>query len=46
MNPYDRCGAKNTINRMQCTVLWHAYDLKISYVDSNVVYNILELLDK
>ena len=45
MNLYDICVAKNTIERRQCKILWHVDDLKISHVDSNVVDDIIEILD-
>ena len=35
------------INGKQCTIGWHVDDLKISHVDSEVVfYDILNMLDK
>ena len=46
LKPYDICVANKTITRRQCTIIWHVYDLKISHVDSNVVDDIIELLDK
>ena len=46
LNPYERCVANKTINRRQCTILWHVGELKISHVDSNVVDDIIELLDR
>ena len=46
LNPYERCVANKTINRRQCTILWHVDELKISHVDSNVVDDIIGILDK
>ena len=46
LNPYDRCVYRNTIDGRQCTILWYVYYFKISHGDSNVVDDIIELLDK
>ena len=46
INPYDHCVANKTINRKQCTILWHVDDLKISHVDKNVVENTIKSLGK
>jgi hypothetical protein len=45
INPYNFCVANKTIDGKQCTIVWHADDLKISHMDSNVVTTILNLLD-
>jgi hypothetical protein len=45
INPYDLCVANKTIDRKQCTVVWHVDDLKISHVDPKAVTTILNLLD-
>jgi hypothetical protein len=45
LNPYDFCVANKTINGEQCTMVWHADDLKISHVDPKAVTTILGLLD-
>ena len=46
MNPYDISVANKTIDGRQCTIILPVDDLKISHVDSNVVDDIIELLDK
>ena len=46
LNPYYICVANNTINRSQCKIIFHVDDLKTSHVDSNVVDDIIELLDQ
>jgi hypothetical protein len=45
INPYDLCVANKTINRKQCTVVWHVDNLKISHKDPKVVTTILNLPD-
>jgi hypothetical protein len=45
INPYDFCVANKTIDKKQCTIVWHVDDLKISHQDSRVVTRILNLLD-
>ena len=42
LNPYDRYVANITINGNQCTILWHANDLKILYVSTGVVTIIIK----
>jgi hypothetical protein len=36
INPYDWCVANKMIDGKQCTILWHADDLKISHVNAEV----------
>ena len=45
-NPYDWCVVNKMINDKQCTIIWHVDDLKISHVDSEVVTNVIEKLEK
>jgi hypothetical protein len=45
INPYDFCVANKTIDKKQCTIVWHVDDLKISHKDPRVVTTILNLLD-
>ena len=45
INPYDSCVANKMINGSQCTILWHVDDLKISHVDSEVVTDVIKLLE-
>ena len=46
INPYDRCVANNIINGHQCTICWYVDDNKISHIDSNVVTEILQEIEK
>jgi hypothetical protein len=32
INPYDPCVTNKMIDRKQCTVMWHVYNLKISHM--------------
>ena len=45
-NPYDWCVANKTINKKQCTILWHVDDLKISHEDASTVTDIIKQIDK
>ena len=42
INPYDRYGSNKIINGKQCTIVWYVGDNKLSYLDPNVVTDILE----
>jgi len=42
INPYDWCVANKTVNRKQCTMLWHVDDLKILHIDPEVVTDMLD----
>ena len=46
INPYDWCVANKMINGKQCTIGWQVDNIKISHVDSEVVDDILNKLDK
>ena len=46
VNPYDWCVMNKMIDGKQCTILWHVDDLKISHVSTNVVSDIIEMLQK
>ena len=46
INPYDWCVANKMINGKQCTVLWHVDDLKISHVSSEVVTDVIRVIDE
>ena len=37
INPYTPCVTNKMVNGAQCTVCWHAGDLKVSRVDEEVV---------
>jgi hypothetical protein len=41
-NPYDPCVMNKDINGLQCTILWHVDNLKISHV----VTEVIDLLDQ
>ena len=41
INTYDTCVAKKMIDGNQCTIVWYVDDNKLSYVDLNVVTDIL-----
>ena len=43
LNEYDNCVANKTINRKQCTIIWHVYDLKISLMDRNIINKLNEI---
>jgi hypothetical protein len=46
VNPYDMCVANKTINGKQCTIVWHVDDLKISHMESDVLEDIVDQLNK
>ena len=46
INPYDRCVANKMVNGKQLTVGWHVDDLKISHVDTTVVDQFINDLDR
>ena len=33
------------VNRNQCTILWHVYDIKVSHKDATVVTSVLEQIN-
>jgi len=45
LNPYDPCVANCAIDGKQCTIAWHVDDNKISHVNSNVVDEIIGLIE-
>jgi Reverse transcriptase (RNA-dependent DNA polymerase) len=45
LNPYNICVANKMIKGNQCTILWYVDDLKISHVDTDVVTEVIELLE-
>jgi hypothetical protein len=45
-NPYDHCAMNKEINGLQCTILWHVDDLKISHVDPDVVTSVITQLEE
>ena len=44
LKPYDGCVANKIINNKQCTIVFHVDDLNISYIDKEVVSNIINEL--
>jgi hypothetical protein len=45
VNPYDWCVAHKVVNGKQCTIVWHVDDLKILYVDADVIEGVITDLD-
>jgi len=46
LNDYDICVANKTINRKQCTIIWHVNNLKISHMEKIVVDHVIDKLNK
>ena len=46
INPYDTCVVNKMIEEIQCTILWHVDDIKVSHKNEEVVDNILRQLEK
>ena len=44
INPYNRCVANKVIKNKQCTIVFYVDDNKISYVASEVVTDVLNIL--
>jgi hypothetical protein len=44
-NPYDSWVMNKVVEGMQCTVLWHVDDLKVSHVHSTVIEAVLGRLN-
>ena len=44
-NPYDSCVMNKVVDGLQCTVLWHVDDLKISHVNASVCEKVVDLLN-
>jgi hypothetical protein len=45
LNPYDVCVANKTIDKRQCTIVWHVDDTKISHVDEKAVSHVIEKIE-
>ena len=45
INPYGWCVANKMVHGLQCTVIWHVDDLKISHVNPTVVDEIVKLIE-
>ena len=43
-NPYEWCVTNKDIKEKQCTIVWHADDLKVSHADSVVVDKVVASL--
>ena len=46
LNPYDPCSANKMVNASQITVVWHIYELKVSYIDSFEIAKFACYVDK
>ena len=46
INPYDWCVANKEEDGKQITIVWHADDLKLSHVNSNVVTKFIKKLEE
>jgi len=46
LNDYDKRIPNKTVNRKQCTIIWHVADLKISHMDKRVVEDIINKLNR
>ena len=46
INPYNWCVAKNTVDGKKIIVVWHVYDLKISYENGNMVDALISKLSE
>ena len=46
LNPYDKCVANKMVNKSQCTVVWYVDDNKISHLDSKVVDDVLNKIER
>jgi Reverse transcriptase (RNA-dependent DNA polymerase) len=44
INSYNQCVANKTINKKQCTIIWHVDDLKISHIDPEVLSQVIKQL--
>ena len=45
VNPYNQCVANKEMDGKQCTTVWYVGDLKVSHMDTEVVRNILKLIE-
>ena len=46
LNPYDSCVANKVINGKQCTIAWYVDDMKISHVNSDVVTEVINQIER
>ena len=46
VNPYDMCVANKVIEGMQCTILWHVDDCKVSHPSKTVVCQVIVDLEE
>ena len=40
-NPYDLCVANKDLNGKQCTIAWYVDDNKVSYVEHDVIDDVI-----
>jgi hypothetical protein len=45
VNPYDSCVVNKMVDNMQCTIVWHVDDLKLSHVKQSVLDDIADKLN-
>ena len=45
INPYDQCVVSKEIDGKKCTIVWYVDDQKVSHMDTEVVRNILKLIE-
>ena len=45
INPYDSCVANKIIDGMQCTILWHVDDIKMSHVSQGVLESVMKRIE-
>jgi len=44
INQWNHCGVNKIINWMQCPIIWHVDDLKVSHAEKDIVEDILKQL--
>ena len=45
INPYDMCVANKYINGIQCIVAWYVGDNKVSHVEQDVIYYVINKVE-
>jgi hypothetical protein len=45
LNQYDNCMANKVIDGKQCTILWHADNLKIAHIKQEVLEDLINWLN-
>ena len=46
LNPYDLCVVNKEINGLQCTIIWHINNNKISHKSKEAVEGVIDSLEK